>query len=664
MPRPTAPPSPSAEPLARAGPFAYLLALFLATLALLGFARGVLVLWFLDRARLEPDLGRLFLLGLRIDLLVASYLTALPALLLLVLPERGLTSLRIPLALYFAAGLTLVVTMEGISPDFIDQYDARPNLLFVENLGGSREVLGTIWSQYGFHVLVVLALGLATLLLAGRFGLRLAEAAPRWSFRRRVASFLPCAALLFLGMRGTLQHRPINAATVAFSSHNLLNQLALNSTYTAGRAWYDQRHERPPAALYGRMGEAEMLERVARYCDPKTAAGRGQEIPFLHVQEPAVRTPRPRNLVIVLEESLGAEFVGSLGGLPLTPNLDALSREGLWFTRLYCTGTRTVRGIEAVVSGFLPTPGSSVVKLNKSQSGFFTLAALLARHGYATDFVYGGESHFDNMAAFFLGNGFQRAFNEDDYEDPAFRGTWGVSDEDLVHKANEVFKAHGNQPFFALVLTTTNHSPYEFPDGRIELHDAEKATRRNTVKYADYAIGELFRLARAEDYWDDTVWLVVADHDERTYGPGMIPVDKFHIPGLFLAPGLAPTTFDRVASQIDLAPTALSLMGLVGEHPMIGRDLLALEPGDPGRAVLQFNDVHGFLVGDRIAVHPGGASPRCFRVTTEGLEPIEEDPELVRDGLAHALLPGWLYDQRRYRPAGEALDGPRTAQLR
>jgi len=245
--------------------------------------------------------------------------------------------------------------------------------------------------------------------------------------------------------------------------------------------------------------------------------------------------------------------------------------------------------------------------------------------------------------------------SEDDYEHPAFRGTWGVSDEDLMRKANEVFRAHGERPFFALVLSTTNHSPYEFPDGRIELEGAKKATRDNTVKYADYAVGELFRMAREEPYWKDTLWIVVADHDERTYGDELVPLDKFHIPGLLLGPGVTPGRFERVASQIDLVPTALGLVGIETVHPMIGRDLLALASDDPGRAVVQFNDVHGFLTGDRLAVHPGAGAPRCFRLEGWHLVSEPDDPELVRDALAHALLPSLLYEKGLYRlPRAEA----------
>jgi phosphoglycerol transferase MdoB-like AlkP superfamily enzyme len=636
--------------VARFGPFCYLGGLFLLALLILTLGRLALAVGFHERIALEPHYLRAFWLGLRIDALIASYLIALPLLAALLLPNAFLRALRWPLAFYFTLGLTLLALLEAISPDFVAQYDARPNRLFVEYLGNSAEVLGTILRAYALQLAVLVMLVIAVAYGTLRLAARLVDSLWSWPAGRRVVLLLACVPLVFLGMRGTLRHRPLNAAMVAFSGQNLVNQLVLNSSYTTARAWYDLRYERPPSALYGRMEESEVLERVGRYLDftPEPAA---EGIPFLHTQPPAQPLSRPRNFVIVLEESLGAEFVGILGGLPLTPCFDALSREGLLLTQLYCTGTRTVRGIEAVVSGFLPTPGQSVVKLSKSQASFFTIAALLQRHGYATDFVYGGESHFDNMAAFFLANGFERAFSEDDYDSPAFRGTWGVSDEDLMAKANELFVAHGERPFFALILTTTNHTPYEFPDGRIELHDPEKATRNNTVKYADYAIGELFRQARQERYYENTLWLVVADHDERTYGEDLVPLDKFHIPGLFLGPGVTPGTYERVASQIDLAPTALALLGLETRHPMIGRDLLALPADVPGRAILQFNDVHAFLVGDRLAVHPGGAPPSCFRYDfgAQRLLPIADDPELIRDGLAHANLPGLLYERGLYR---------------
>jgi phosphoglycerol transferase MdoB-like AlkP superfamily enzyme len=138
------------------------------------------------------------------------------------------------------------------------------------------------------------------------------------------------------------------------------------------------------------------------------------DIPTLHVQPATVPRARPKNLLIVLEESLGAEFVGALRGLPLTPNLDALSRHGLWFENLYATGTRSVRGLEALVTGFTPTPAQSVVKLGGSQRNFFSIARLLRNAGYDTSFLYGGEAQFDNMRRFFMNNGFDFVIDEND----------------------------------------------------------------------------------------------------------------------------------------------------------------------------------------------------------------------------------------------------------
>lgn len=142
-----------------------------------------------------------------------------------------------------------------------------------------------------------------------------------------------------------------------------------------------------------------------------------------------------------MEESLRATFVESLGGRPVTPEIEKLKEEAWWFENLYATGTRSVRGIEAVVTGFLPTPARSVVKLSLAQNNFFSIASLLADQGYFTEFIYGGESHFDNMRLFFTGNGFQSVIDQNDFDDPEFEGTWGVSDEDLFDRTDQRLQA-------------------------------------------------------------------------------------------------------------------------------------------------------------------------------------------------------------------------------
>ena len=303
----------------------------------------------------------------------------------------------------------------------------------------------------------------------------------------------------------------------------------------------------------------------------------------------------------------------------------------------------------------LPTPASGVVKLGLAQGGFFTAADLLARHGYATEFLYGGESNFDNMRGFFLNDGFQRVLDEPTFTAPVFTGTWGVSDEDLVRRANATFVAHGDEPFFALMLSTSNHPPFEYPAGRITPFEEPAATLHNAIKYADYAIGEFFRLAKREAYFQNTIFLVVADHDTRVYGADLVPVPHFHIPALVLGPGVTPRRYDGLASQVDLLPTLLDLMGLDVDSPLMGRDLVRVPETVPGHAFMQYDMTNGYRVGNDVVVLAPYKRPQQFRYDGGRLVPAPLDPELARDALAHVQVPAMLYQERRYRiPVGSS----------
>jgi phosphoglycerol transferase MdoB-like AlkP superfamily enzyme len=313
-----------------------------------------------------------------------------------------------------------------------------------------------------------------------------------------------------------------------------------------------------------------------------------------------------------------------------------------------------VRGIEAVVSGYAPTPARSVVKLSLSQTNFYTLAAGLGQQGYHTEFVYGGEAHFDNMRSFFTGNGFQKIVDRKQMQ-PKFTGSWGASDEDLFDKSLERLKAlhKEGKPFFSLIFTSSNHEPFEFPDGKIALHDTDKQTVNNAVKYADFALGKFIAAAKREDYWKDTVFLIVADHDNRVYGNALVPVKKFHIPGLILGADIAPKRIATMASQVDLGPTLLSLMGVASEHPMIGRDLVR-DSTSPGRALLQFNNYFAYLEGSTATVLRPSGSPLLGHydmATGEFDNDAAGKPTAaqVERAMAHVMLPSLMYREGLYR---------------
>ncbi|SIT23733.1 LTA synthase family protein [Achromobacter sp. MFA1 R4] len=612
-----------------------------AAFALLTLSRLALALWQWQRVRNAGGLAPLLLRGLRIDAHQIAVLAALPAVLS---PLFG----HIPAAaavtsVWYLVAFVLLAFLEVATPPFIIEYDSRPNRLFVEYLKHPREVSGMLWRGYkgallgGLGALAVIGWAAWALLGHAR------PDAPLTWWQMPLAS-VAILAVVILAIRGTLSHRPINPSSVAYCADGMLNTLALNSLYNVFYAVYSMKNEKSASAVYGGMDDDKMHEIVLAQSGLPYPP-RNPDFPSLHPQPATRQTPRPLNLVIILEESLGAQYSAALGGADLTPELDALAREAWTFTRAYATGTRSVRGLEAVTTGFLPTPAQAVLKLPRSQRGFFSLADLLGRHGYHSRFIYGGESHFDNMKGFFLGNGFREIVDRQDFVDPAFVGTWGASDEDMFNQLDRLLREDGDRPSFTLAFSVSNHSPWEYPEGRIQT-EGNPATVENTVRYADWALGRFFERAKASPYWENTVFLVAADHDSRVFGASLVPVRHFHIPAVILGAGIAARRDDRLISQIDLPPTLLSLIGVDTEHPMIGHDLTR---STPGRAIMQYDNTYGYLKGDDLLVLAPNKTPVQYRYTApEDYAPVPLDAGLATEALAHALWPSWAYREGRY----------------
>lgn len=632
------------------GPYYPMVVFFLMMVLFLSLSRlGLLVLY---HSRI-PDGStaiKALIFGLRIDIVLAVYCVSLPVLLAPFLEGYRHTAwiFRVFTSAWFTLWSVIIVVMETITPGYISEYDVRPNRLFVEYLVYPKEVMSMLAKGYLVHVL----LGLVALALAAYGAYRLMRLLTRepstWHPVSKLVLLPFLAVLLFLGGRSSLGHRPVNPSNVAFSTDPLINDLALNSSYSLFYAIYRMKDEGDAARVYGRMDQTLMIDEIKKSMGLPDTDFTNPANPTMHRLTAGTHRDKPLNLVIILEESLGAEFVSSLGGLPLTPNLETLSEEGMWFDQMYATGTRSVRGIEAVISGFLPTPGRSVVKLGKSQRNFFTIAQVLAQRGYATRFIYGGDSNFDNMKKFFLGNGFNEVIDEKDFDHPEFRGSWGVSDQDLFSRAHEIFSRQTDQPSFTLVFSSSNHPPYEFPDQTIDLYEQPKHTVHNAVKYADYALGEFFGKAKQSSYWDNTLFLVVADHNSHVGGESLVPIDRFRIPALILGPGVKPHIYSPMASQIDLPPTLLSLMGVSCNTPMIGHDLTRSPETYTGRAILQFYKTQAYISGDHVTLLQPGERIDHFLFKDHRLTPAPSDESLANTALAHALWASWAYKHQAY----------------
>lgn len=612
----------------------------IASFCLLTFSRLMLRAWQWRRVRDAGGAWPIIKGGLRVDAALIAMLAGVP---LLLGPWVGHYEIADVVTIgWLLTAWFLLVLLEASTPQFLYEYDSRPNRLYVEYLKHPREVFGMLWKGYK-PVILGATVFIALLMWAGMalFGQVGADAPLPWW--QRILYTVVVAPMIFMAIRGTLGHRPLNPSSVAYCGDGMLNSLPLNSLYSVLYAIYSMKNERSAADVYGKLPEEETSEIVNRCAGIVPAPG---AIPSLHAQEPTHRRPRPLNLVIIVEESLGAQYVASLGGSGLTPCMDDLMARSWNFTRAYATGTRSVRGLEALVAGFPPTISDAALRLSGAQRNFFTLAHALRTNGYRSRFIYGGEAHFDNMKSFFLGNGFDELHDIHTFEKPAFVGTWGASDEDMFNKLDALLSNPPDHPTFTLAFSVSNHSPWEYPAGRIEV-DGDPATVENTVRYADWALGQFFEKARASDYWQDTVFLVAADHDSRVFGANLVPLKHFHIPAFILGADVTPRQDARIVSQIDMPPTLLSLIGIPGDHPMIGHDLTL--PAGGGRAMMQYGENYGYLKHDTLVVlEPHRPATQYAYAAPDAYMPAKLDEGLFKEALSHVLWPTWVYRNNSY----------------
>ncbi|VAW50506.1 Phosphatidylglycerol--membrane-oligosaccharide glycerophosphotransferase [hydrothermal vent metagenome] len=625
---------------------------WLTLLAIFTSGRVVFFIYFYERIKdSDSALWLTFVHGFRMDIISACALLLLPAIILLSSPVSLAKISNQILKLYFLIVILIAIYMEHATLPFINEYDVRPNVIFINYLKYPKEVLATIWPLYKlelFFAFLMMAVATYWLLHRRRISFMPVLTTPVW---KRLVLLLPVMLVLVIGVRSSFGHRPANPSDAIYSGNRLLNEVTKNTLHSVLYAVYSDMKHGGSAKIYGSMKQDVAFNRVRKRLH--IASSQTTDSPFRRVEKSHFESRRAKNLVILLEESLGAQFVGSLNPNEhrnITPNIDKLSQEGIFFKKLYSNGTRSIRGISGTVAGFLATPGKGVVKRNQAQKDFFTIAQLLEPRGYKRSFFYGGESRFDNMRSWFSGNGFNEIYDEASFNKDDFHGTWGVDDVTVVEKADAYYKnlSDKGENFVSVIFSTTNHKPFDFPAGRIELVEGvpEKSVE-NAIKYADYAIGHFIDLAKKSGYYEDTIFLVIADHNIRVYGDDILPVDMFHIPGLIIGGGIEPVQIDSVTSQPDLLATVLDLMGESFEYPILGKSVFSENKSDV--SLLQFHDIYGLRYKNEIAVFQPGTPVETYLIDkNDRLRLTKHNVELEKDNLAFITTLDALYQKKLF----------------
>ena len=616
---------------------------FISAMALLIWFALRLVLW-LDVGVSQMSFGlalKVFALGFWFDLNALCYL-AVPFLLgSLLLPNSWRAKNWVAKARWILAFVVTFGLIFGIVSEYIfwQEFTTRFNFIAVDYLIYTKEVIGNIRESYPVP-LILLAIALIAIGLLYSLSNFVKFNKTLKPMKQKIKLVIAIVAL------PVISFQLANVDQMDFSKNAYANELSGNGLFSFSAAArrneldYDKFYKTIPQAL-----ALSTLQSVGSNRQP-TSTNIATKTNSPAALGPFTRSPK--NVVLISVESLSAEYMGSYGNKQnLTPYLDKLADESVVFDQFFATGTRTVRGLDALSIATPPIPGQAIVH-RPNADHLAGIGELLRQQNYETFFIYGGYGVFDSMNTYFRNNNYQ-VIDRTDFDAKTIQSenVWGVDDESLFNNSIAIFdeNAKSKKPFFAHIMTTSNHRPYTFPEGKIDL---PQGSREGAVKYTDYAIGKFIENSKNKPWFKDTLFVIVADHCASVAGKSKLPVDKYHIPLFLYAPDILPAShYKRVASQIDIVPTLLDVLGKKGAEHFYGQSLFVAETKKlPARAFVSNYQALGYYSDNTLIV----LSPKQ-KVEAYKIDPLsfEATPTSINEKLANEAIAYYQTASRDYK---------------
>lgn len=533
-----------------------------------------------------------FVIGFLFDVGTVSFFAIPYALYLLVFPKKWCGSLFDRIITWFAYTLGLVIFLFSFFAEitFWEEFKNRFNFIAVDYLIYTYEVVKNINESYPIPLLISGILVLTGLLLfvTERKGVFYRTFHNESTFKQKL---FPTIFFLVIAIVFALFVKNKDAEQF---ENRYNNEIAKTGIYSFFGAF--QNNELSFPDFYKTLPEKEAFAEVKNGFQNHgdSLIYPEKEMIFRNIQNiDSLSEIRP-NVIFICVESLSAKFLANFGNTEnITPTLDSLVNNSLFFSNLFANGTRTVRGMEAITLSIPPTPGRSILK-RKNNQHLFTIGEVFKQKGYSRNFFYGGDGYFDNMNSFFGGNGFNivdrgrgflldgsitavRTNIEDD--EVTFENAWGIADEDIYNKVIQIAdEAHtAGKPFFDFVMTTSNHRPYTYPTGKIDIPSG--TGRSGAVKYTDYAIAAFLKKAQKKDWYKNTVIIITADHCASSAGKQELDVKNYQIPLYILnLPNTPSQKVSKMASQIDIFPTLFSILNWNYDSNLYGTNILKMKP--------------------------------------------------------------------------------------
>jgi phosphoglycerol transferase MdoB-like AlkP superfamily enzyme len=577
------------------------------------------------------NLVGIYVIGLFFDLVNASYFIIPFVIYVWLIPDRIFVKkwhhyLTYGVFYFFIAALLFDAVSEWF---FWDEFSARFNFIAVDYLVYTTEVIGNIRQSYPIEWIVVIILlitaGIVFLLrpyidLSSSYSIRFKHRTP-------FAIGLLALPLVFFFLVNNKMHK--------FSNNAFVNELSGNGLYELFAAYLN--NELDYEQFYSKIENQKAFNLIKPLlATPEstfTNTGDSNIEREIHHEGEEKRL----NVVMISIESFSADFMDTYGNTQgITPFLDSLANHSLLFTRLYATGTRTVRGLEALSLCIPPTPGQSIVRRPNNEN-LFSLGQVFSDKGYESKYIYGGYGYFDNMGYFFSNNGYEvddRSKIAD--EDIDYENIWGVADENLFTLAEKEIDMtyQSGKPVFTHIMTTSNHRPFTYPEGRIDI--PSHTNREGAVKYTDYSIRKFINECKTKPWFDNTLFVITADHCASSAGKTELPVNKYHVPMLIYSPKhVTPGKMERLMSQIDIGPTVLGMLNISYTSKFFGYDIFQLEEGRERVFISTYQSL-GYLKNDKLIILNPQKLVSTFKPDFENgtAIKIEDDAKLIEEAIA------------------------------
>lgn len=528
---------------------------------------------------------RTLLTGLFFDIGTISFFLLPAALYYYVIPNRFIGSWldRFFVLLFTALGVFIFVFAFFAELTFWDEFKSRFNFIAVDYLIYTHEVVANIEQSYPLPVLIAGILAFTVLVLVIFHSRRIFHR----TFHEK--SDLRQRSILFASVAGIALFYAyfITNFQAEWSPNRYNSEISKSGVYSFFAAF--RNNQMQFKEFYSSVDDRKAFRIVKqKLYGPNLVFAENDDSIHRTITD-TLASNQNRNVVLILVESLSAKFMREFGNKQnITPFLDSLAQQSIFFNNLYATGTRTVRGMEAVTLCIPPTPGQSIVKRPENHN-LYTISSVFGKRRYTCNFFYGGDGYFDNMNSYFGGNGFNiydrgrgsvlsddirmQRHNIEDNE-VTFENAWGICDEDIFNKMLKVADAQykRKQPFFNFVMTTSNHRPYTYPANKVIIPPG--MSREGAVQYTDYALKRLFEKAKTKPWFSNTVFVIVADHCASSAGKDEIDIANYHIPAFIVnLPEGQKTKVEKQCSQIDLFPTLFGLMHWNYESDFFGKNV-------------------------------------------------------------------------------------------